>query len=68
MIANDHELQTTLDRVARFQAQVRHVRLMEDNPANYHAAVGGFLMELDRMHLEVREYWGFHPKELAPRA
>jgi len=34
MIANDHELQTTLDRVARFQAQVRHLRLMEDNPAN----------------------------------
>ena len=37
MIANDHELQVTLDRIARFQAQVAHLRQVEVQPANYHA-------------------------------
>lgn len=56
MIANDQELKVTLDRIARFQAQVAHLRNTETNAANYHAAVSGFLAEIDRMQLEVREY------------
>ena len=38
MIANDHQLHVTLERIAHFQAQVAHLRKVETNPANYHAA------------------------------
>ena len=63
MINNDQELQTTLERIRRFQAQVAHLRKVEANPANYHLAVSGFLAEIDRMQLEVREYLSLHPAE-----
>ena len=63
MIANDQELQTTLQRIAWFQNQVAHLRTTESNPANYRAAVSGFLAEIDRMQLEVREYLSFLPME-----
>ena len=49
MIANDHALQVTLDRIAHLQAQVTHLRQVEAPPANYHAAASGFLAEIDRM-------------------
>jgi hypothetical protein len=65
MIANDQELSVTLERIARFQAQVAHLRQTETNPANYHASASGFLAEIDRMQLEVREYLSLHPAELA---
>jgi len=64
MIANTHELQVTLERIARFQAQVAHLRQVEAQPANYHAAAAGFLAEIDRMQLAVREYLSTHPTEL----
>jgi hypothetical protein len=64
MIANDQELQVTLERIARFQAQVAHLRQVEAQPANYHAAASGFLAEIDRMQLDVREYLSTHPTEL----
>jgi hypothetical protein len=63
MIANDQELQTTLERIARFHQQVAHLRRTETNPANYRAAVSGFLAEIDRMQLEVREYYNVLPAE-----
>ncbi len=65
MIANDQELKVTLERIAKFQQQVAHLRRVETNPDNYHAAVSGFLAEIDRMQLEVREYLSVHPAELA---
>jgi len=65
MIANDQELKVTLERIARFQAQVAHLRNTESNPANYHAAASGFLAEIDRMQLEVREYLSLHPQEVS---
>ncbi len=68
MIANDRELQVTLERIARFQAHVVQLRRTETDPANYHAAVSGFLAEIDRMQLEVREYLSLHPTELAGTA
>ena len=64
MIANNHELQVTLERIARFQTQVAHLRQVETQPANYHAAASGFLAEIDRMQLDVREYLSTHPTEL----
>jgi hypothetical protein len=67
MIANDQELDVTLDRIRRFQAQLAHLRRVETNPANYHASASGFLAEIDRMQLEVREYLSLHPAELAAR-
>ncbi len=64
MINNEIELEGTLQRIQHFQAQVRHMRKVETNPANYHASAGGFLAEIDRMHLEVREYLSLHPSEM----
>ena len=61
MIANELELQTTLERIAWFQKQAAHLRNTETNPVNYRAAVSGFLAEIDRMQLEVREYFSVLP-------
>ncbi len=63
MITNDQELQTTLGRIAWFQQQVAHLRKTETNPVNYRASVSGFLAEIDRMQLEVRDYFSFLPME-----
>jgi hypothetical protein len=63
MITNDQQLQTTLERIAWLQNQVAHLRKTETNPVNYRAAVSGFLAEIDRMQLEVREYLSVLPPE-----
>ena len=68
MITNDQELGVTLERIARFQAQVAHLRGAETGPANYHAAASGFLAEIDRMQLEVRDYLSLHPAEIRATA
>jgi hypothetical protein len=65
MIASDNDLKVTLERIARFQEQVAHLRQVETNPENYHGAVSGFLAEIDRMQLEVREYLSIHPAEVS---
>jgi len=65
MIANDQELKVTLERIARFQDQVAQLRHVETNPENYHGAVSGFLAEIDRMQLEVREYLSIHPADVS---
>jgi hypothetical protein len=64
MIANDQVLEVTLERIRRFQSQMAHLRKTEANPVNYHAAAFGFLAEVDRMQLDVREYLSLHPSEL----
>ena len=61
MIANERELQTTTERIAWFQQQLAYLRRTEANPVNYRAAACGFLAEIDRMQLEVREYFSFLP-------
>jgi hypothetical protein len=63
MIANDNELQATLDRIAYFHAQLVRLRQVESNPANYHLSASGFLTEVDRMQAEVREYLKTCPSE-----
>ena len=68
MIANDQELSVTLERIARFQAQVAHLRRIERDPTSYRASVSGFLAEIDGMQLEVREYLCLHPSERAATA
>ena len=64
MISNDQELNTTLERLARFQQQVAHLRRVETNPANYKGASSGFLAEIDRMQIAVREYFSLLPAEM----
>lgn len=68
MIANDQELTTTLERIRRLQAQVAHLRSVETNPANYRLSASGFLAEVDKMQLEVREYLSLHPADLKTSA
>jgi hypothetical protein len=68
MITNDQQLQITRERIAWFQDQVTHLRNTETNPVNYRAAASGFLAEIDRMQLEVREYLSFLPGEKAGAA
>jgi len=63
MIQNDEQLKTTLERLAWFQQQVAELRKTEVNPVNYRASVSGFLAEIDRMQLQVREYFSLHPSE-----
>jgi hypothetical protein len=56
-------MQTTVERIAWFQDQVMNLRKTETNPANYRAAISGFLAEIDHMQLEVREYLSYLPTE-----
>ena len=64
MISNDAELQGTSERVRRFQQQVETLRQVEQNAKNYHASASGYLAEIDRMNLEIREYLWLHPSEI----
>jgi hypothetical protein len=63
MIHCDEELEATLDRIRHFQAQLAHLRRVETIPENYRLSASGFLAEIDRMQLEVREYFSLHPAE-----
>lgn len=58
MIKSDQEMEATLERIRHFQAQLAHLRKVETNPTNYRHSASGFLAEVDRMQLEVREYLG----------
>jgi hypothetical protein len=68
MINNDQELNATRERIQRFQQQVERLREIENNPENYRLSAGGFLAEIDRMNLEIREYFWLHPSELLAQA
>lgn len=63
MIQNDDELEVTLQRIAHFQRQLEYLRRTETNAINYRLSAEGFLTEIDRMNLQVREYLSFHPSE-----
>ena len=64
MIKNDRELQATFERLRYFQQQVETLRQVETNPTNYRLSAGGYLAEMDRMHLAIREYLWLHPSEV----
>ncbi len=64
MIVNDAELKTRLERIDTFRRQVAELRQKETNPENYRLAVSGYLAEIDRMNLEVREFLSLLPEEL----
>ena len=67
MIHNDQELEVTKERIRYFHQQVERLRQVETKPQNYQLSAGGFLAEIDRMNLEVREYLSLHPSELKER-
>jgi len=64
VLKNDNELDVTRDRIRYFQDQVERVRLVETNPHSHRLSAGGYLAEIDRMNLEIREYLSLHPNEL----
>jgi len=64
MIKSDHELEVTLERVRLFQRQVARLQQVETNPVNYRLSAKGYLAEIDRMNLQVRDYLWLHPVEL----
>jgi predicted membrane-bound mannosyltransferase len=68
MIKNDQELQATVERIRYFQQQVEKLRQVETNPSNYRLSASGYLAEIDRMNLAVREYLWLHPSEVADTA
>ncbi len=68
MLKNDKELETTKERIRYFQDQVEKLRRVETNPQNYRLSAGGYLAEIDRMNLEIREYLSLHPSELKNEA
>jgi len=64
MIANNQQLQTTLERIACFRNQVTHPA--QDIGQSDKLSRSGFwltLAEIDRTQLEVREYLSFLPAE-----
>ena len=61
MIQTDLQLLVTQERIRRFQDQLAHLRRTESNPRNYRASAAGFLAEIDRMELDVRDYLS-HPQ------
>jgi hypothetical protein len=64
VISNDEELQVTMERIERFQKQVARLRQVETNPTNYRLSAEGYLAEIDRMNLEVRDYFSLLPSEV----
>ena len=68
MIKSDQELQATLERIRYFQQQVEKLRQVETNPINYRLSASGYLAEIDRMNLAVREYLWLHPSEMTEQA
>ena len=68
MIKNDQALQATLERIRYFQQQVEKLRQVESNPINYRLSASGYLAEIDRMNLAVREYLWLHPSEMTEKA
>lgn len=68
MIGNNQELEAILERIKYFQQQVENLRRIESNPQNYRLSAGGYLAEIDRMNLEIREYLWLHPSEIKNQA
>jgi len=63
MIKNDEELEITQERIRQFERQVAQIRKTETNGDNYRMSAAGFLAEIDRMNLEVRDYLWSAPTE-----
>jgi len=67
MIRNDTELEVTQERIRQFERQAAQIRKTETDAQNYRLSVAGYVAEIDRMNLEVREYLSALPSELLVR-
>ena len=63
MIKNDRELEIAHERIRQFERQVAQIRKTETNGENYRMSAAGFLAEIDRMNLEIRDYLWSLPAE-----
>lgn len=63
MIRNDRELEITQERIRDFERRIAIIRKTERNPENYRMSASGFLAEIDRMNLEIRDYLWSLPAE-----
>lgn len=68
MIKNDVQFQATVERLGWFQQIVINIRRAETDLVSFRMSSSGFLVEIDRMNMEVREYLSLHPSELATTA
>jgi hypothetical protein len=68
MINNDRELEVTQARIRRLEQQVTQIRKAATDNENYRLSAAGFLAEIDRMNLEVRDYLWSLPVEHATSA
>jgi hypothetical protein len=68
MIKNDQELEVTQDRIRQFEKQVAQIRKTETNSENYRMSAAGFLAEIDRMNLQIRDYLWSVPAEQSASA
>ena len=68
MINNDRELETTQARIRHLEQQVAQIRRTATDSENYRLSAAGFLAEIDRMNLEVRDYLWSLPAENAASA
>jgi hypothetical protein len=63
MVRNDRELEVTQERIRHFERQVAQIRKTETSRDSYRMSVAGFLTEIDRMNLEIRDYLWSLPAE-----
>ena len=63
MIKNDGELEIAQERIRQFERQVAQIRKTETNGENHRMSAAGFLAEIDRMNLEIRDYLWSLPAE-----
>ena len=56
MINNNQELAATQQRIRQLEQMVAQIRQTETNSENYRMSAAGFLLEIDRMYLEIRDY------------
>jgi len=68
MIESERELEATLERIQYFQRQVAKIREVEKDPESYRLSSSGYLAEIDRMNLDVREYLSIFPGEMKKSA
>ena len=68
MIQNNLEFEATIERIRHFQEQLEKLCEVETNLINYRLSGSGYLSEIDRMNLEIREYLSLHPSELQQQA
>lgn len=63
MIQDDTELQATQERILLFKRILAEAR-KNYSPTNYQAMAEGYLMEIDRMQAEIREYLSRTPEPI----